>query len=209
MQKRPLLITYPRLVKQQARVSGSGCGRAGGEQWEVSACSCTAICFSCQALLNKQPVHQAGISLVQGGFSLNPSRWEFFLVQGSYLMLTLPKGHSQHFCANFRRHNPCLKHLMVWARNSAQRGVEWVPQMPPTWQVPVLLGSVTSLINSVDFYIYFGSLVSVRERAGGWKNENMEQESTASGRQKMRTSMGEQIWAEAILPGKLSPFSDF
>lgn len=75
--------------------------------------------------------------------------------------------------------------------------------------MPVLLGSVTSLINSVDFCIYFGSLVSVRERAGGWKNENMEQESTASGRQKMRTSVGEEIGAEAILPGKLSPSQIF
>lgn len=171
MQKRPHLITYPRLVKQQARVSGSGCGRAGGEQWEVSACSCTAICFSCQALLNKQPMYQAGISLVQGGFSLNLSRWECFLVQGSYLMFTLPKGHSQHLCANFRRHNPCLKHLMVWARSSAWRGVEWARRMPPRWQVPVVLGPVTSLINSVNLHIYFGSLTSGRERAEGWKHQ--------------------------------------
>lgn len=167
----PHLITSPRLVKQQARVSGSGCGRAGGEQWEVSACSCTVICFSCQALLNKQLMYQVGISLVQGGFSLNLSRWECFLVQGSYLMFTLPKGHSQYLCVNFTRHNPCLKHLVVWACSSARRGVEWARWMPPRWQVPVLLGPVISLISLVNLCIYFGSLVSGRERAGVWKHQ--------------------------------------
>lgn len=165
MLKRPYLIVCPRLVKQKAHVSGSICGRTGGGKWEVSACSCTMICFICQALFNKLPMHQTGISLVQGGFSLNLSRWECFLVKGSYLMFTLPKGLSQHPYANLIRHNPCLKHFMVWAHSSAGPGVsQW---MSPRWQLPVLLGPVTSFINSVILCIYFWSLVSGRERAGG------------------------------------------
>lgn len=151
MLKRPYLIAYPRLVKQQAYVSESICGRAGGAKWEVSAYSCTMFCFSCQALLNKLPVYQAGISLVQEGFSFNLSRWECFLVQGSHLMFTLPKGLSQHLCVNSIRHNPCLKHLMVRAHSSAGHGLsQW---MSPRWQLPVLICPVTSFINSVTLCI--------------------------------------------------------
>lgn len=168
MQKRPHPITYPKLVQCQACVSGSGCGRAGGEQWEVSACSCPVICFSCQDLLNKQPVHQVGISHVQGGFSLNLSRWECFLLQGSYLMFTLPKDHNRHLCANIRRHNLCPKHLMVWA--CRRPGVSLT-------DVTEVTGSCLSRCshfpsNSVSLYIYFGTVVSGREGARDCKHQD-------------------------------------
>lgn len=108
--------------RKTAHVSGSMCGGTGGEKWEVSACSCTMICFICQALLNKLPMHQAGISLVQGGFSLNLSRWECFLVQGSYLMFTLPKGLSQHLCINFINIIPALS--TSWSEHTAVPDME-------------------------------------------------------------------------------------
>lgn len=91
-------------------------------------------------------MHQAGILLVQGGFSLNFSRWECVLVQGSYLMFTLPKGHSQHLCANFRRHNLCLKHLMVWACSSAQHGVSPIDATKATGSCFLLLRGLRSKV---------------------------------------------------------------
>lgn len=203
MQKRPHPITYPRLVQCQARVSGFGCGRAGGEQWEVSACSCPVICFSCQDLLNKQPVHQVGISHVQGGFSLNLSRWECFLLQGSYLMFTLPKDHNRHLCANIRRHNLCPKHLMVWACRR--------PGVSPT-DVTEVTGACLSRCshfpsNSVSLYIYFGTVVSGREGARDWKHQEWGHEAGERcwWRQKARTNSREEIEAESLLPGKHSP----